>query len=327
LLAVDRFDGRGDNDKENKNKRKEEATMVVRRGKRSHRDGPSSSSSFPQGTTAVVVVHPPPSLGSGSPAVLADPAGRRGEDETNDEQGACWERRLEELTGQLLSRGDQRGGDPCPSEEEAEEGDAGETLAEDPLLARLGWWRRGSAGGGGGGDAAILAPWDGAAAELRDAGREMRGRIQEEADRLSQILRERSDRVYQLQLSVTELQATRQTLVQSLEEDVESYLADCKHALSVLDSELEQIREQARTVLLEQEEAVPRLQHAIALYASCTGIKWYDDDPEYGGGGEDSAETPGKADSAMSRRSVWRGQVVRACFACTLRRLVVLRHV
>jgi hypothetical protein len=271
----------------------------------------------------VVVVHPPSSLGNGSPAILLDPD-RRGE-ETKDD-GACWERRLEELTGQLLSRGGQRGGDPCPSKEEAEEeGDADETLAEDPLLARLGWWRRGSAGGGG--DAAILAPWDGAAAELRDAGREMRGRIQEEADRLSEILRERSDRVYQLQLSVTELQATRQTLVQSLEEDVESYLADCKHALSVLDSELEQIREQARTVLLEQEEAVPRLQHAIALYASCTGIKWYDDDPEYGGGGEDSAETPGKADSAMSRRSVWRGQVVRACFACTLRRLVVLRHV
>jgi hypothetical protein len=270
----------------------------------------------------VVVVEPQSSRCTGGHAAL---------DQNNESNN--WKRRLEGLTNRLLVSDNSEDGDPCQStgytktlEEEEDfneaRGSADENHA-DPLLARLRRWN----GGGGcsraaaaAGTTTTTALWDERAAEVAAASRELQEQVQESVDRLSEELRKRSEHNYQLQLSVIELQATRQALVQNLEEDVESYLAECKHAMSVLEVELDQIRAEAREVLREQEEVIPRLQHSIALYLSCTGIKWYDDDLG-DDEGENAEATPSKVHSVFPRqKKVWHGQVVSSysCFTTIL---------
>jgi hypothetical protein len=255
-------------------------------------------------------VHPsPPPQRAAATVVVVPRSGGGSGDRDGEPEKAGWQLKLEELSNRLGANAGDNGAEGEGERERPGRSDAATTREDgigntagiendDPLLSRFWSWKDGGA-----------ARWEQRAADVRAVSREAQRTIRRSA---ASALRERSEHNYRLQIAVTELNASRQALVEHLEQDVESHLAECKHELSVLESELERIQAEARNVLQEQEEDIPRLQHVILLYSCCTGIKWYDD-PEEGDEAvpDDGREAPSSSNSAQARQKVWQGTVVR----------------
>jgi hypothetical protein len=278
---------------------------MARGSKRGHRDGEgdgdgayasSSQTTAAAAAAAVVVVVPRSTRSNGATTSGSSHTSR-------------WQAKLEQLAGHLAqssSSSAAQGEDRPWSTQQRRESDDGSPFGS--VFSSIQQWKKND------------GAWNEQRTVLQNAGDEMRADVQDRLDRLSQALEERSEQNYRLQLRLTELKAAHRSAIQQLEQDLESQWSRRRHELSSIESELERVQKEARELFREQGEEIPRLQHMIALYSSCTGIKWYDDfdevDEDDANRGESSKSavmtTPDyKSDKAPTRRPLWHGEVVR----------------
>jgi hypothetical protein len=276
---------------------------MARGSKRGHRDGEGGDDGAyaSKATTAVVVVVPRNTRSNGS---TANKSG--GSSSTTSR----WQAKLEQLAGHLAqcssSLEEVKDKNRPWSNQQRIESDTESSFGS--VFSSIQQWKKND------------GAWDEQRTVLQQSSHEMRADVQDRLDRLSQALEERSEQNYRLQLRLTELKAAHRSAIQQLEQDLESQWSRRRHELSSIESELERVQKEARELFREQGEEIPRLQHMIALYSSCTGIKWYDDfdevDEDDANRGESSKSavmtTPDyKSDKAPTRRPLWHGEVVR----------------
>jgi hypothetical protein len=302
-------------------------TMVARGSKRGHRDGDGDGDgdggddddkgAYSKAAAVVVVVPPRNTRSNGSVTATAD-------DSKRSTSSSSWQAKLEQLAAHLAQtqsssssvdavesfKGDSR---PWRSNQTSGESDGDGDSPFGSVFSSIQQWKKND------------DVWDSQLAALQRSGRAMRATVQDQLDRLSAALEERSEQNYRLQLRITELRAAHQAAAQHVEQELEARRSTRRHELSKLEAQLESIHKEARELFREQGEEIPRLQHMIALYSSCTGIKWYDDDDDGDADDDDrttnatSATTTtmmttpdSKTDkAALTRRPVWRGEVVR----------------
>jgi hypothetical protein len=273
---------------------------MARGSKRGHRDGDDEEESYSKATAAVVVVVPHNTRSTRAAAGTGNTS--------------RWQAKLEELAGHLAQSSSSYSAEVKGENRSWSTQQAGENDSESPfgsVFASIQQWK------------ANDGAWDEQRTVLQQSSDEMRADVQDRLDRLSQALEERSEQNYRLQLRLTELKAAHRSAIQQLEQELESQWSRRRHELSSVESELEHVQKEARELFREQGEEIPRLQHMIALYSSCTGIKWYDDDfdddddDQVGERGESSNSaammtTPDcKVDKTSTRPPLWRGEVVR----------------
>jgi hypothetical protein len=305
--------------------------MVARGSKRGHRDGDGGDEGAYSKATAVVVVVPPRNTRSSS-SVLATA------DDSKRSTSSSWQAKLEQLAAHLAQTQSPSSpsssaaadaaafkGDSRPWRSNQHSGATNDGDGDSPygsVFSSIQQWKKND------------DVWDSQLAALQRSGRAMRATVQDQLDRLSAALEERSEQNYRMQLRITELKAAHQSAAQHVEQELEARRSTRRHELSTLEAQLESIHKEARKLFREQGEEIPRLQHMIALYSSCTGIKWYDDDDDDDTDDDDrttNAEsatttmmtTPdSKLDKGLTRRTVWRGEVVREdcwvglCYCC-----------
>jgi hypothetical protein len=284
---------------------------MARGSKRGHRDGDVDDGAYASSsqTAAAVVVVVPRNTRSNVGSTANNKSGR------STTTTSRWQSKLEELAGHLAQSSsysaDVKGDDRPWSNQQRSENDDGSPFVS--VFSSIQQWKKND------------GAWNEQRTALQNASHEMRADVQDRLDRLSQALEERSEQNYRLQLRLTELRAAHRSAIQQLEQELESQWSRRRHELSSIESELEQVQKEARELFREQGEEIPRLQHMIALYSSCTGIKWYDDDDDFDDDDDDQVGERGassnsaammttpdyKVDKASTRRPLWRGEVVR----------------
>ena len=105
------------------------------------------------------------------------------------------------------------------------------------------------------------------------ASQEIKNKLMSRIELAREACKEESDDLYRMQLTLEQLQADRQALIQSLEEldslqvETKERILQHKEVASLNMEEMDQVE-------AERMEKVPRLKQQISLYATSTGIKW-----------------------------------------------------
>ena len=98
---------------------------------------------------------------------------------------------------------------------------------------------------------------------------DLEARIQQEQD----ACQHESSLVVQLSMNLQRLEQHRDQLLQDMDE-IDQRQIELQHQIALHQQEAAQEIEYLDTVDEERKREVPRLKHAISLYASTTGIKW-----------------------------------------------------
>jgi len=102
---------------------------------------------------------------------------------------------------------------------------------------------------------------------------DIKSKLQDRIDMARQACQEESNVLYRMQLTLEQLEADRQALIQSLQ-DIDSLIVETKQRILEYKKVASQHVELMDQVEAERMCQVPRLKQQISLYATTTGIKW-----------------------------------------------------
>ena len=101
----------------------------------------------------------------------------------------------------------------------------------------------------------------------------IKNQLHQRIEMAREACKEESDDLYRMQMTLEQLQADRQALLQSLEE-IDALQVESKNRILHYKKVAAQHVELMDQVEAERMRQVPRLKQQISLYATTTGIKW-----------------------------------------------------
>ena len=119
--------------------------------------------------------------------------------------------------------------------------------------------------------------WQILTTKLRESSEQLRDALDLQIAEEMQKVQECSQRLYNQQLQVNKLKAEYQALMDYSSVECDSKLSQLHQQLCLHEGRILEESMSAQKLLEEQRQDIPRLQHQISLYASCTGIKWWDE--------------------------------------------------